>query len=126
EMASLEGSGSLSFVNQFKKEASIWDVPLDMVKKFGLDPGLLTPVQGEIHMELRGDKFYLVSLDNSFSEGGRAEFYLPMEKGLSYIDLQGKVHIDLKMRQDVVLKVTQPLTLTIRGTLDKLRYGLHF
>jgi hypothetical protein len=126
DIASLEGSGHLQFVNQFKKEASIWDIPLEMVKKIGLDLGLLTPVQGEIHMELRGDKFYLVSLDNSFSEGGRAAFYLPMEKGLSYIDLDGKVHIDLKMRQDVVLKVTEPFTLTIRGTLDKLRYGLQF
>jgi hypothetical protein len=126
DKASLEGSGHLMFVNQFKKEASILDIPLEMIKKIGLDLGLLTPVQGELQMELRGDKFYLVSLDNSFSEGGRAEFYLSPEKNLSYIDLEGKVHIDLKMRQDVVLKITEPFTLTIRGTLDKPRYGLNY
>lgn len=126
DKASLHGSGHLMFVNQFKKEASIFDAPLEILKKLGLDLALLTPVQGEIQMELRGDKFYLVSLDNSFSEGERAEFYLSPEKNISFIDLDGKMHIDLKMRQDVVLKITEPLTLTIRGTLDKPRYGLQF
>lgn len=126
DISSLQGTGSLQFVNQFKKEVSILDIPLEMIKKIGLDLGLLTPVQGEVQMELRGDKFYLVSLDNAFSEGERAEFYLSPERDLSYIDLSGKVHIDLRMRQDVVLKITEPFTLTIRGTLDKPRYGLQF
>ena len=126
DKSTLEGSGHLSFVNQFKKESSILDTPLEMIKKIGLDPGLLTPVQGELEMELRGDKFYLLGLQNSFSEGDRAEFYLAPNKDLSYIDLDGKVHIDLNMRQDVMLKITEPFTLTIRGTLDKPRYGLQF
>jgi hypothetical protein len=126
DKSSLEGSGHLLFVNQCKKESSLLDVPLEMIRKIGLDPGIMTPVQGELQLELRGDKFYLVSLDNSFSEGGRSEFYLPVGRDLSYIDLGGKVHIDLRMRQDVVLKITEPFTLTIRGTLDKPRYGLQF
>jgi hypothetical protein len=126
DISSLEGLGKLHFVNQFKKEASIFDVPLDMLKKIGLDPGILTPVQGEIELELRGDKFYLMSLQNAFSEGGRAEFYLAPTKQLSYIDLDGKIHIDLKMHQDVMLKITEPFTLTIRGSLEKPRYGLQY
>jgi len=126
DKSTLEGSGHLVFVNQFKKESSLFDAPLEMIKKMGLDPGLLTPVQGELQMQLRGDKFYLVSLDNAFSEGDRSEFYLVPTRDLSYIDLDGKIHIDLKMRQDVVLKITEPFTLTIRGTLDKPRYGLQY
>ncbi len=126
DKSSLEGSGQLMFVNQYKKGSSIFDAPLEMIKKLGLDLGILTPVQGEIQVELRGDKFYLVSLDNSFSEGNRSEFYLFPEKNLSYIDLDGKMHIDLKMRQDVVLKLAEPFTLTIRGTLENPRYGLQF
>lgn len=126
EMNSLEGSGHLRFVNQFKKENSIFDTPMELIKKIGLDPGLLTPIQGELEMELRGDKFYLLSLQNAFSEGNRSEFYLAAQKNLSYIDLNGKMHIDLKMHQDVVLKITEPLTLTIRGTLEKPRYGLQY
>ena len=126
DKSTLEGAGHLSFVNQFKKESSIFDTPLEMIKKIGLDPGLLTPVQGELEMELHGDKFYLLGLKDSFSEGNRAEFYLAPNKDLSYIDLDGKMHIDLNMRQDVVLKITEPFTLTIRGTLDKPRYGLQY
>ena len=123
---SLQGSGHLTFVNQFKKETSILDAPLEMLKKLGLDLGILTPVQGEIQMELHGDKLYLISLDNSFSEGDRSEFYLAPQKNLSFIGLDGKMVIDLKMRQDVVLKITEPFTLTIRGSLDKPRYGILF
>ena len=126
DKSTLYGSGHLLFVNQFKKEQSIFDAPLEILKKLGLDLALLTPVQGEIQMELRGDKFYLISLDHAFSEGERAEFYLSPEKNISFIDLDGKMHIDLKMRQDVVFKITEPFTLTIRGTLDKPRYGLQF
>jgi hypothetical protein len=126
DKASLKGSGKLTFVNQFKKESSFLDVPLEMIKKIGLDPHLLTPVHGELEIELHGDKFYLMSLKNSFSEGDRAEFYLAPTKELSYIDLNGKIHIDLKMHQDVMLKITEPFTLTIRGTLEKPRYGLQY
>lgn len=126
DTSTLEGSGHLQFVNAPKKGSSILDVPLEMVRKLGLDLGIMTPVQGELQLDLHGDKFYLISLDNAFSEGGRSEFYLPVEKDLSWIDLEGKVHINLRMRQDVMLKITEPFTLTIRGTLDKPRYGLQF
>lgn len=126
DMSTLEGSGKLTFANQFKKESSLFDTPFEMIKKIGLDPNLLTPVQGELEIELRGDKFYLMSLKNSFSEGQRAEFYLAPGKELSYIDLNGKIQIDLKMHQDVMLKITEPFTLTIRGTLEKPRYGLQY
>jgi len=125
-MTTLEGSGKLSFVNQFKKESSVFDIPLEMIRKIGLDPGIMTPVQGEIELELRGNKFYLMSLHNSFSDGGRSEFYLAPSKELSYIDLDGKIHIDLKMHQDVMLKITEPFTLTLRGSLEKPRYGLQY
>ncbi len=126
EIPTLEGFGKLAFVNQFKKESSIFDVPLEMIKKIGLDPGILTPVQGELEVELHGNKLYLMSLQNSFSEGGRAEFYLAPGKQLSYIDFDGKIHIDLKMHQDVMLKITEPFTLTLRGSLEKPRYSLQY
>lgn len=126
DLSTFEGSGYLTFVNQFKKESSILDLPLEMIKKIGLDLGLLTPVEGEFRIQLRGDKLYLLSLDHAYSEAKRSEFYLAPSKHPSYIDLTGGVHIDLKMRQDVMLKVIEPFTLTIRGTLDKPRYGLQF
>jgi hypothetical protein len=123
---SFKGTGTLFFTNQYKKEATLFDTPLELIKNIGLDPGILTPVQGEIELELHGDKFYFTALRNAFSDGKRSEFFLDFDHELSYIDLDGKMHIDLKMRQDVMLKVTEPFTLTIRGTLEKPRYGLQF
>ena len=126
DKSTLEAFGHLTFTNQFKKGSSLLDLPLEMIKKIGLDPGMLTPVQGEFDLELRGDKFYLLTLSNAFSEGNRSEFYLAPTSNLSYIDLDGKMHIDLKLYQDVLLKLAEPFTLTIRGTLDKPRYGLQY
>jgi hypothetical protein len=122
---SLKGSGKLTFTNHIKKESTLLDVPLDMIKNLGLDPHLLTPIQGEVELELQGDKIYLVNLKDAFSEAKRSEFYLPPGRDLSYIDFDGKMRIDLKMRQDVALKLTEPFILTIRGTLDNPRYGLN-
>lgn len=122
----LQGHGRLTFTNGFKKEASLLDAPLEIIKNFGLDPGLLTPVQGELEVDLHGDRLYLTTLKDAFSEGKRSEFYLAPGRTPSYIGLDGKMHIDLKMRQDVTLKVTEACVLTIRGTLDNPRYGLQF
>ena len=122
---SLEGHGKLTFTNYAKKEATLLDTPIEMIKNFGLDPGILTPTQGEIDLDLKGDKLYLVGLRDAFSEAKRSEFYLAPHRELSYIDLDGKMHIDLKMRQDVMLKITEPFILTIRGTLENPRYGLN-
>jgi hypothetical protein len=123
---SWEGRGDLNFINAFKKETSLLDLPLEIIKNFGLDPGLLTPVQGEVDFELRGDKFYLLNMKNAYSEGKRSQFFLALDKEISFIGLDGKLQIDLAMRQDVVLKLTEAFTLKIRGTLDKPRYGLQY
>jgi hypothetical protein len=121
-----EGKGALNFTNAFKKETTLLDLPLELIKNFGLDPGLLTPIQGEVDVELHGDKFYLLNLKNAFSEGKRSQFFLSPETEISYIGLDGKLSIDLKMRQDVVLKLTEAFTLKVRGSVDRPRYGLHY
>ncbi|MBY0528963.1 MAG: hypothetical protein K2P51_02105 [Rhabdochlamydiaceae bacterium] len=123
---SWEGRGDLNFINAFKKESSFFDLPLEIIKNFGIDPGLLTPVQGEVDFELHGDKFYLLNLKNAYSEGKRSQFFLALDREVSFIGLDGKVQIDLAMRQDVLLKLTEAFTLKIRGTLDKPRYGLQY
>jgi hypothetical protein len=124
KVETFQADGSLIFSNQFKKEASLFDLPLELIRKMGLDLRSLTPVKGSIDVQLRADKFYLLSLQNAVSEAERAHFYLLPTKEPSYIDLNGNVHIDLKMQQETMLKMIQPFTLTVRGTLDKPRYGL--
>lgn len=120
-----EGQGSLHFTNAVKKESSFWDAPLDLLKKVGLDPSLLTPICGDIDLKLAGDKLYFDHLKNAFSEGERAQFFLSVDQP-SYIDLDGNIRIDLRMRQEVFLKFTEKLILTVRGTLEKPKYGLQY
>jgi hypothetical protein len=124
DQLSWEGRGTSNFTNAFKKEITLFDAPFEMIKNLGLDLGILTPVQGEVELELRGDKFYLTHLKNAFSEGKRSQFFLSPANETSYIDFDGKLHIDIQISQDVVLKFAEAFTLTIRGTVDKPRYGL--
>lgn len=117
------GEGKLYFTNAFSKEES---KPLlsaiEAIKNLGLDPALLTPVEGEIDLQLKGDRLLLLQLVNAFSEKKRSQFYLS-PAATSYIDLKGNLHIDLQMKQNVVFKPTESLILGVRGTLEKPRYS---
>ena len=120
---SFTGQGTLTFTNTFKSDYNILDVPLELFAKLGLDAGLLIPIRGRLDYFLEGGRIYLKELLGSHSEGKRSKFYLsPMEA--SYIDLDGNLNIKIKMKQDVLLKVTEPFTLSIGGTLKKIRYSL--
>lgn len=121
--STFKGNGHFNFTNAFKKESNLFDVPLEMLKKLGLDLGILTPVNGEIDLQMIGDKFYLTEMKNMYSEGKRSEFYLAPEPSSSYVDWKGNLHLDFKMKQEVLLKITEPFILTVRGTLEKPRYG---
>lgn len=116
------GVGSMNFINK-KKGGSIFDLPLDMLQTLGLEPSLLSPVSGEVECQLKGGKLYLTQLKGSHSEGGHSRFYFSPSV-LSYLSLKGELNIDLKMEQNVVLKLMEPLTLKVRGTVDKPKYQL--
>ena len=115
--------GTMNFTNAFKKEFSLFDIPLDMLKNLGLDPNLFTPVIGEVDYELKAGKFYITALRNTFSEGKRSQFYLETPSS-SYLDLEGNLHFDIKLKQSVVLKIADSLTLSVRGTWERPKYSL--
>gem|GEM_PF-6736285 len=120
---SFEGKGALNFVSGGKKESSFWDMPLTVIKDFGLDTGLLTPVVGEADFILSRGRCYFTALKNMYSEGERSEFSLASPIADSYLAFDGTWHVDLKMKQNVVWKVTEDFVLSIRGTLDKPKYS---
>jgi len=62
-------------------------------------------------------------LKNAYSDGKRSKFYLSSYKD-SFIGLDGELFIDIKMKQYVLLKITEPFTLSIRGNLSKTKYSL--
>lgn len=120
---SFTGSGALHFLNSSKKEFSLLDIPFEMIKDLGLDTGILTPISGEADFSIRKGRCVFSELKNSYSEGRRSEFYLSDDTP-AYIDFEGNWHVDLKMKQHVLLKWSESLLVSIRGKLDKPKYSL--
>ena len=120
---SFTGNGALQFVNSNKKEFSLLDIPLEMIKDLGLDTGLLTPICGEADFKIGKGRCLFLELKNSYSESRRSEFFLSGDTA-AFIDLEGNWHVDLKMKQHVLLKWSESLLVSIRGTLEKPKYSL--
>lgn len=123
DVKSFRGKGSLHFTNTFKRDYNILDIPFEILGRLGLDMGLLIPVYGHLNYILSEGKIHLIELKKSYSEGKRSRFYLsPFEP--SYIDLDGNLDINIKMKQYVLFKVTEPFTLSIKGAFDTIHYSL--
>ncbi len=123
-MNSFKGDCLLQFTNEQKKESSFFDIPLNLLKDLGLEPTLLIPLHGELIGHLENGRLSFTELKGAYSEGRRTHFILASQGNGSYIDFDGRLHIDLLMKQAVVLKIGESLTLGIRGTIEKPRYLL--
>jgi len=122
DLKSFRGLGTFNFTQRVKKEPSVFDIPLAVLKDLGLDFDIFTPVMGEVDLQLKDGKLFLTNLQNAFSEGKRSEFYLaPIS---SYIDLNGNLFLNLRMQQNVVLKLVEPFMIAVRGTWEKPKYSL--
>ncbi len=122
DLNSFIGEGMLRFSNAMKRDLGVFDLPLSMLKDVGLDPSVLNPYSGEVSIILQKGKLHFTELAQCFSEGRRSEFYLA--ESPSFITLDGKVNINLRIKQNSVLKIVEPFTLSVTGTLDKLQYSL--
>ena len=115
---SFTGRGQLKFINTFKEGHNLLDIPIDIISRLGLDSGLLVPVQGELDFVLKNGRLVFTKLKNSYSESKRSYFYL-WNKSESYIDFSGNMHIDIRMKQYVLFKITELFILSLQGTLEK-------
>jgi len=122
DLNSFRGLGKFNFTQRVKKEPSIFDIPLALLKDLGLDLDMFSPVMGEVELQLKDSKLFFTNLQNAFSEGSRSEFYLASEP--SYIDLNGGLSLNLRMHQNVALKFAQPFMIAVRGTWEKPKYSL--
>ena len=119
----ITGKGFLSFVNTFKREHNLLDIPKDIISRIGLDPVLLVPIQGDMDFVFDKGRLLFTKLRNSYSESKRSYFYL-WHKSESYLDFHGNIHIDIRMKQHVLFKITQLFILSIGGDLEKPRFSL--
>ena len=120
---SFKGKGYLDFLNTFKTEKNILDIPIEILGRIGFDLGIFIPVIGKLNFEIGAGKILLKEFKNTFSEGKRSRFYLSGYKD-SYIGLDGQLFIDIKMKQYVLLKITEPFTVSVRGSLTSPKYSL--
>ncbi len=123
DASSFTGWGELSFTNTFKRNYNILDVPIEIIARLGLDPGIMVPIHGRLEYQIHNGKIHLTELRDSYSEGKRSDFFLSPSY-ISFIDFDGSIHINIKMKQHVLLKLTEPFTLSIHGNLSQPRFSL--
>ncbi|MCF7852454.1 MAG: hypothetical protein K9M07_04345 [Simkaniaceae bacterium] len=123
DLNSIKGKGYLKFHNTFKTEHNTRLIPLELITRLGLDLGLLVPVRGEIDFQIEDQKIKLMALRDSYSEGKRSHFFFP-STNRCYIKFDGEMNVDVKMKQYVLFKITQPFMISLRGSVMKPKYGL--
>lgn len=123
DVNTITGKGGLSFVNTFKRDHNILDVPIEIISRIGLDMVLLVPIQGEMEYVIKNGKLVFTKLKNSFSENKRSYFYL-WNKTESFVDFDGNVNIDIRMKQHVLFRITQLFILNVSGSLDQPAFTL--
>ncbi len=110
--------GKLHFINSYKRGETVFDLPVNMLSRIvGLDLELLIPVKGDLTFELKDGYFCLLELSNAFSEQDRSQFFLEMDPA-PIMDLDGNLRIFIKMKQFVLLKITESFLISIEGKLD--------
>ncbi|MFT5319142.1 MAG: hypothetical protein ACI8RA_002415, partial [Chlamydiales bacterium] len=125
---SFTGKGSLYFHNPAKKNLFniLFAIPNDLIARIGLDLNLLTPTMGNISYELRGGKVYLTKFSDVYSDGRRSKFFLSKNGAESFVDLDGNLDVKINMKQfNIIFKIAELFTISIKGTLDKPLYTLH-
>lgn len=127
EKNSFTGSGQLSFANPPKKnlQPTIFAIPAELLTRIGLDLAVLTPVRGTVLFDIREGKAVLNRFKDMYSKGRLSKFYLPHNGNLSYVDFDGNLNVQVRMKQyNLIFKLAELFTVTVQGTLTKPTYTL--
>lgn len=124
---SFTGQGSFVFVNPPKKNTlhPLFAIPGEILARLGLDLSVLNPVIGTVYYDVKKSKVFLRRIKDVYSQGKMSKFYLPNNSYQSYIDFEGNLHIQIKMKHyNLIFKLAELLTVTVQGTLQKPTYTL--
>ena len=125
ESKTYTAKGELYFINSYKREHTLFDIPSDVLSRIvGLDLDLLVPVCGTLRYQLKDGLFHLTELTGAYSENKRSEFFLVEEDDSPTMDLDGNLNILIKMKQFVLFKFTESFLLSIGGKLSHPEYHL--
>jgi hypothetical protein len=116
--------GNLHFINSYKRQDTVFDIPANVLNRIvGLDFELLIPVTGDLIFDIKDGYFNLLELANAYSEAKRSEFFLEMDPP-PRMSLEGDLEIYIKMKQFVLLKITESFLISIDGILDDPKFHL--
>lgn len=122
DLSSISGKGDLSFLNSFKRGRSIFEVPSEVLGMIvGLDQELLIPVMGDVFFEIKDKKVLFNKVNEVYSENKRSKFFLV---DMPYMDFNGNLNINIKMKQYVLFKITDKFIISIKGNVKKPEYTL--
>ena len=116
------GQGRLTFHKSHKKQGLL-EIPAHLISRLGLDLNLFIPTEGTLVLEMKDEKIYIEKLVDVFSNDRHCRFYLAKSAQASYVDFQGNLNVQIKMKQYVLLKLTEPFIISVEGTLVKPHYS---
>lgn len=112
---SFTGYGSFNFQKMPKKQASLFDIPVHIINKIGLDLTMLNPVEGQVLYEVKDGKMLFTKFIDVYSHDKHCHFTLAKQSNPSYLDFDGNLNVKIKMKQFVLLKITEPFIISIQG-----------
>lgn len=124
---SYEGNGFLQFSTQMKKgiESTPFALPAEILSRIGLNSAIMTPVRGTAVFTIGDGRCYIPKLKDTYSQGKLSKFYIYGSKEPSYIDFDGNVHVQVRIKHyNLLFKLSEMLTINIRGTVQKPLYYL--
>lgn len=123
--SSYKGEGFFQFNNKLKDASSsqFFAIPSDL--KIELDTRVLNPATGTIYYTIGDEKIHLTKFKDVYSEGKLSKFYLAKASEGSFIDLDGNLNIQLKIKQyNLLFKLAEFFTFSIQGNLQKPIYAI--
>lgn len=127
DRTSFRGTGKLNFINTQKEnfQDTIFAIPAELLTRIGLDLGVLTPVRGNVEFDISDAKVHLRKFKEVYSKKKISKFQLTKTGYQSYIDFDGNIHVQIKMKQyNLVFKLAELFTVTVGGTISKPTYSL--
>lgn len=122
---SYTAKGELYFINSYKRETSLLELPSDLLSRIvGLDLELLVPVCGTLKYELHDGFFHFTELLGSYSENKRSEFFLVYNEDSPKMDLDWNLNILIQTKQFVLFKLTEAFIISVSGKLDDPQFQL--
>ncbi|MBA2368703.1 MAG: hypothetical protein H0V82_06730 [Candidatus Protochlamydia sp.] len=121
------GSGQLQFLNSVKKTPShpLFAIPAEIILRVGLDPQVLNPITGTINFKLAGDRFILTRFKDVYSGGRGSKFYLAKSLEPSWVDTEGNLSLQIRMKQyNLLFKIAELLTVSVKGNFNKPEFKL--